>query len=96
MEKDEQFRQRFARARDIGFDVIADETQALAESAPATMNDAAGNPRVDPGYVQWQRLRIDTRLKLLAKWSPARYGDRVALDHAGGVALTVVTGVPGE
>lgn len=28
-----------------------------------------------------RKLQIDTRLKLLAKWDPKRYGERVAVDH---------------
>jgi len=28
-----------------------------------------------------RKLQIETRLKLLAKWDPKRYGDRVAVDH---------------
>ena len=28
-----------------------------------------------------RKLRIDTRLKLLAKWNPKKWGDRMALDH---------------
>ena len=32
-------------------------------------------------HVQRSKLRIETRLKLLAKWDPRRYGDRLALDH---------------
>jgi len=93
-EKDANFAQRLARARDIGYDEIAEDTVALSEQMPGTFTDAIGNERVDQGSVQWHRLRIDTRLKLLACWSPSKYGDRVALDHAGGVNITVVTGVP--
>ena len=64
--------------------MIADECLTIADTAPS-----------DSVAVQWQRLRIDTRLKLLAKWNPRRYGDRVGLDHTGGVAIRVITGVPG-
>ena len=32
-------------------------------------------------HVQRSRLRIDTRLKLLAKWNPRKYGDKLA--HTG-------------
>ena len=35
-----------------------------------------------------------TRLKLLAKWNPKKYGDRVDLGHEGGITLNVVTNVP--
>jgi len=93
-EKDKQFAERLARARDRGCDVIAEDTARLAESMPMTYMDAAGNTRIDPGAVQWHRLRVDTRLKLLACWNPAKYGTRAAVEHSGGVSISVVTGVP--
>lgn len=94
IDKDKEFAARFARARDTGYDVIAEDTAELAELKPGTFVDAAGNERIDPGYVQWQRLRVDTRLKLLAKWSPAKYGDKQSVEHSGGVSINVITGVP--
>jgi hypothetical protein len=54
----------------------------------------APDGRVDSAAVQHQRLRVDSRKWLLSKIVPKIYGDRVALDHAGGVAITVLTGVP--
>jgi hypothetical protein len=80
---DEQFAQRFARAREDGQDVLSEECMEIADTQPA-----------DQTEVQWQRLRIDTRLKLLAKWNPRKYGDRSTVDHAGGVSINVITGVP--
>ena len=82
--KDQDFAQRVAAAREVGFDQIALECLAIADEIPA-----------DSVEVQHQRLRIDTRLRLLAKWCPRRFGDRVGLDHTGGVAIRVITGVPG-
>ena len=37
-----------------------------------------------------RKLQIETRLKLLAKWDPKRYGDKVDLNHGGEVGLQVV------
>jgi hypothetical protein len=90
----DDFAQRLARARDIGCDVIAEETVRLSETKPLTYVDQTGSERIDPGAVQWHRLQVDTRLKLLACWNPSRYGQRQAVEHSGGVQLTVVTGVP--
>lgn len=59
-----------------------------------TYVDAAGNERVDPGAVQWHRLQVDTRLKLLACWNPKKYGSKVGIEHAGGININVTTGVP--
>lgn len=50
-----------ARARDDGYDAIALEALQIAD--------------VGSGDSLRDRLRVDTRLKLLAKWSP-RYADR--------------------
>ena len=83
MDKDPDFVARIARAREDGHDVIADECKELADTKPA-----------DQVEVAWRRLQVETRLKLLAKWNPKKYGDKVGVDHAGGVNLTVITGVP--
>jgi hypothetical protein len=57
-----------ARAREEGFDAIAADCLKIADN---TDEDA-----------QSRRVRIDARLKLLAKWDYKRYGDRVGLDVA--------------
>lgn len=93
-EKDTEFAQRLAHARDLGYDEIALDIIRLAETKPLMFVDPGGYERVDQGSVAWHRLRVDTRMKLLACWSPNKYGNRVALDHAGGVSINVVTGVP--
>lgn len=83
MDKDAEFDARIARAREDGYDVIADQCMALADDQP-----------LDQVYVAWRRLQVETRLKLLAKWNPKKYGDRQAVAHEGGVTLNVITGVP--
>lgn len=69
------FAERIARARDVGFDAIADDAMSIAD-------DKRGDPQRD-------KLRIETRLKLLAKWSPKRYGDMMKLGDPNGEKLTV-------
>jgi hypothetical protein len=67
--------ERFARARAAGHDIIATSTLEIADEPPP-LNERGG---VDPGYVAWQKNRIWTRLQLLAKWDPKRYGDKVTV-----------------
>lgn len=81
--KDEEFGKRFARARETGYEALAQECQAIADENCADQVDVGRN-----------RLRVETRLKLLAKWWPQKYGDRQAVDHGGSVSLQVITGVP--
>lgn len=85
MERDAELSARFARAREAGFDVIAASTLEIADQPPPTT--AFGN--IDGGAVQHAKLRIETRLKLLAKWDPKRYGDRVELAGDANAPLTV-------
>jgi len=41
--------------------------------------DEQGNKRYDPGSIAWRKNQIETRLKLLAKWNPRKYGDKTVL-----------------
>lgn len=79
MERDEALSAAIARAREIGFDRIAMDALAIAD---ATENDTISTDRGDYPDKEWimrSKLRVETRLKLLAKWDPKRYGDRLAL-----------------
>lgn len=75
---DEALSGQFARAREAGFDAIAVEAQKIIDEYPERTATEHGD-KVDPGYVQYQKNRAELRLKLLAKWDPKRYGERLAL-----------------
>lgn len=66
-----------ARARLIGFDAIAESTIATAEDRSLDEEQ--------PQAIQRDRLIIETKLKLLAKWDPKRYGDKIAVENSGEV-----------
>lgn len=86
--KDDEFAQRFARARDIGADVIAEDALAIIDATPDRVISDKSNA-VDSGYVSWQKARAEFRLKLLAKWNPKKYGDKLDLKHSGSVGLSI-------
>ena len=67
--KDEAFAARVARARDVGYAQIADECLAIVDTSDAK----------DDQDVARRKLRVETRLKLLACWDPRRYGNKVAV-----------------
>ena len=90
--KDDEFQARFAHAREIGQDAIAEDTLEIIDEFP--MSTGGDSPRLDSTHVQYNKNRVEQRMKLLAKWNPKKYGDRVGIDHQGGVSLQVVTGVP--
>ena len=61
-----EFSQRYARAREVQADVLADEILEIADSD------------LDPNRA---RVMIDARKWLAGKLRPKKYGDRVELDH---------------
>ena len=75
------------RARDAGYDAIAAETLAIADDARNDWmkrhgKDGETESAFNAEHVQRSKLRIETRLKLLAKWDPRRYGDKLAIGGA--------------
>ena len=86
IDKNKEFAARFAQARDVGGDVIAEEALEIIDTFPM-MADSDSGSRVDSGHVAWLKNRFEGRLKLLAKWNPKKYGDKVGIEHSGSVAL---------
>lgn len=73
-----------ARAREEGFDAIALDALNIADdgSRDYEVNDD-GRAAIDRDHIQRSKLRVETRLKLLAKWDPKRYGDKIQQEVSG-------------
>lgn len=81
---DPAFSRDIARAREAGFDRIALDALAIADEVSA--KDTITTKFGDIPNKEWllrSKLRVETRLKLLSKWDPKRYGDRVAQEISG-------------
>lgn len=90
MEKDQEFAQRFARAREIGHDAIADETLEIIDTEAEfaeSWSQGGGSKHRDSAHAGWLKNRAEQRMKLLAKWNPKKYGDKVGVEHSGSIAL---------
>lgn len=61
---DADFKRRLDQAREDGFDALAEACLAIADNASGEQ-------------VARSKLRIETRLKLLACWDPRRYGSKI-------------------
>lgn len=78
------FDARIASAREAGHDAIASDCLRIADDGiNDTYIDDQGNVRTDTDVIARSKLRIDTRLKLLAKWDPKRYGDKQTTELTG-------------
>ena len=88
----EEFSADFARAREEGADAIAQECLDIADE---TSRDTISTDRGDIPNGEWitrSRLRVETRLKLLAKWFPKRYGEKIEHEVSGDLDVKIVIG----
>lgn len=74
------------RARNAGFDQIALDALAIADTPMegeiiTDKADGGGNRRAD--MLGHRRLQVETRLKLLEKWDPTRYGRKNTREVSG-------------
>jgi hypothetical protein len=83
MARDDALSTAIAHARDIGYDKMAEECLQIAD----TPVEGRKIVETEDGKVMYTRedmlghrkLQIETRLKLLAKFNPKKYGDRAIL-----------------
>lgn len=89
----EGFPAQYARAREIGYQSMADDLLDIADdSSGDTITDPeTGFEKMDAEFVARSRLRVDARKWLLSKALPKVFGDKVALtgEDGGAVKLQV-------
>lgn len=89
------FSSDFAAARARGFDAIAAEALTIADDDTLDWKEVLDDEgrvvghKVDGEHVTRSKLRIETRLKLLAKWDPKRYGEKLELNGPNGGPIRV-------
>ncbi|SNT15663.1 hypothetical protein SAMN06295912_1504 [Sphingomonas laterariae] len=90
---DKEFAERLARARELGEDAILEETLDIADDATNDWMMRTGRDdehdeqgvgwRLNGEHVQRSKLRVETRLKLLAVWNPKKFGSKVDVTSGG-------------
>lgn len=98
MDADADIAQRIARARELGADAIAESILEIADDARndymESQDDQGGVAyKLNGEHIQRSKLRAEMRLKLLAKWQPKKYGDKLELDnkHSGSVQVEAIS-----
>lgn len=86
LDANEAFHARFARARELGQEAIFEDTLRIADTpmVGVTKNYKGDVIEVkEEDMLGHRKLQIETRLKLLAKWNPKKYGEKVETTHRG-------------
>lgn len=101
MDKSPRFREMMERARDLGADAIAEQILDIADDSDNDYvegTDRWGNPKImlDKEHIQRSKLRAEVRLKLLAKWHPKKYGEKLQVEQKTATVQIPVTEDPVE
>lgn len=79
-----EFEKEYQLARDLGMDAIAEDLLDIADDGSNDFMEKIDKEGKKTGefsfnleHVQRSKLRIETRLKLLAKWNPKKFGDSI-------------------
>ena len=80
LDKDPEFAKRYARAAAIRGEAKADEIEDDYNAEPERDPETG---KIDTGWVQLQRLKIDSKKWYAAKLSPKLYGDKTRHEVTG-------------
>ena len=84
MYRDEDLSRAIARAREIGYDALAEQCLEIADTlhmgtkkvySSGAEDDEDSMTVTEEDMLGHRKLRIETRLKLLAKFNPKKYGE---------------------
>lgn len=96
IDANKEFAARIAHARELGEEAIAQEALMIADTPLMGERSKSGKDGVEvwsEDMLGHRKLQIETRLKLLAKWNPKKWGEKVTTTHEGGDKPLEVNGV---
>lgn len=87
VEANANFSVQYARARDIGYRLLADEILEISDEVDVEVKHDGEDVRLDLSAtaVARNRLRVDSRKWMLSKMLPKIYGDKLEMKHSGSI-----------
>lgn len=79
LQQNEEFLHQYTQAKEDQADTLQEDILDIADTLPDQVVDKEGIARVDAAYVNWMRLRVDSRKWIASKLKPKKYGDRQIL-----------------
>lgn len=89
--EDEDFGAQYARARELGYEALAEDILDISDDVSRdTVTTAKGDELPNAEWISRSRLRVDSRKWLLAKMLPKKYGDSLDI-NANATGEVVIT-----
>lgn len=95
VDANQEFAQQYAQAREIGYSLLADEILEISDESAIEAKYDGEDVRLDLSAtgVARNRLRVDSRKWMLSKMLPKRFGDKIDVNHSGGVKFERIEAV---
>ena len=93
--RDATFSLSIAQARINGFEMIAAECLEISNTPMEGVRTKIGKDGIETiteDMLGHRKLQIETRLKLLSKWDPKRYGDKLDLNTTVSGEIKIIVG----
>lgn len=81
--EDAELANQYARAREAGTDAEFEDLADLQAETP----ERDQNGKIDPAWVAWKRLQVDTKKWALSKKAPRKYGEKAELNLSGEIGI---------
>lgn len=88
-----EFSDQYARAREIGYRLLADQILEISDDSSGDVVETENGPKANAEFVARSRLRVDSRKWMLSKMLPKIYGDKLDLTHGGNVTISIAEAV---
>jgi hypothetical protein len=89
---DTEFAARIARARELGHDALAEQCIDIADDERFDWLLTKKGVITNESAIGRAKLQVYTRMQLLAKWNPKRYGDKQQVEHSGEMTINGLAG----
>lgn len=89
---DARFSADFLRAREEGGHALAAQCLDISDDERHDWKMTRKGTITNEVAIARAKLQVETRLKLLAKWFPKAYGDKLDVNHGGEVKVKVTIG----
>lgn len=80
LDQDKELLAHVTRARALGYEAIAEHCLDIADDSTKDYTESDKGKAFNSEHVQRSKLRVETRMKLLACWASSKYGPKVQVD----------------
>jgi hypothetical protein len=84
-----EFRDQYARAREIQAELMADELLSIADDASGDLSKGESGPIGNSAAVHRSKLMVETRKWIASRLLPKKFGEKVEVGHSGEMRLEV-------